>query len=295
MYEPSVVHFAEVAREKAEALRRAPFGFFVGAMLAGAYIGIAMILALSCAAGLPAGYRPLVLGAVFGVGLILTVFAGAELFTGYVMYVGFGLARNAVSWSETLAMLAVVWLGNLAGGVILSVLFVAGGGGSVLSDGSAYLNEYVTHKVAADATALLARGVLCNWLVCLAIWTATRVSGDAAKCIVLAWVLLAFVAAGFEHSVANMTALALGLLDPHPAITAVGVARNLALVTLGNVVGGGVLVVGGYLAAARTDAPGEARHDAGVLPTSFRAKPVGSSSKLGKVSRREGEPLLTST
>ena len=60
MYEPTIIHFAEVARDKAEALRRAPFGFFVGAMLAGGYIGIAMILALNSAVGLPAGVRPLV-------------------------------------------------------------------------------------------------------------------------------------------------------------------------------------------------------------------------------------------
>ncbi len=272
MYEPTIVHFAEIAREKAEALRRAPGGFFVGAMLAGAYIGIAMILALSCAAGMPAGSRPLVLGAVFGVGLILTVSAGAELFTGYIMYTGFGLARRSVSLRDALAMLVVVWIGNLVGALILSMLFIAGGGGAVLTDGGTYLNSYVAHKVDSDAVALLARAILCNWLVCLAIWTATRVTGDAAKCIVFAWVLLAFVAAGFEHSVANMTALSLGLMDAHPAITLSGVARNLILVTIGNTVGAGVLVVGGYLAAARIDVGSEARHDTGHLPKGLRVR-----------------------
>lgn len=278
MYETTIVHFAEVARDKADALRRAPFGFFVGAMMAGAYIGIAMILALSCAAGLSAGVRPLVLGAVFGVGLILTVFAGAELFTGYVMYTGLGLARRTVGGAQVLSMLTVVWLGNLVGAVLLSALFIAGGGGAVLTDGGTYLNSYVIHKVDADAVALLARATLCNWLVCLAIWTATRVTGDAAKCIVLAWILLAFVAAGFEHSVANMTALSLGLLDPHPVISLVGVVRNLALVTIGNVIGGAVFVAGGYLAAARTDIGPEPRHDTGNLPSDLRA-PVAVPAK----------------
>jgi nitrite transporter NirC len=272
MYEPSVVHFAELAREKAYACRRTPGGFFVGAMLGGAYIGIAMILALSVGAGMSAGDRPLVMGAVFGVGLILTVFAGAELFTGYVMYAGFGLARGCVGVDDTIRLLALVWLGNLAGALILVGLFVAGGGGTIFAGGGAALHGYVTHKVDADALALLARGVLCNWLVCLAIWTASRVQGDAAKCIVLAWVLLAFVASGFEHSVANMTALGLGLLVPDPSISLAGAARNLVLVTVGNIVGGLVPVVGAYVAAARTDAPvGPALHDTGPLPTVLRA------------------------
>jgi nitrite transporter NirC len=274
VYEVSIVHFAEVARDKNTGLRRSRLGFFVGAMLAGAYIGIAMILALSCAAGLPAGVRPLVLGATFGIGLILTVFAGAELFTGYVMYAGFGLARRTIGWAAAIDMLATVWIGNLAGALLLSVVFVAGGGGAVFADGGAYLGTYVTHKVEADAIALLARAALCNWLVCLAIWTAARVAGDAAKCIVLAWTLLAFVAAGFEHSVANMTALSLGLLAPHPAATLVAVARNLVLVTAGNILGSAVFVVVGYLAAARTDSEGEARHDAGELPKNLRTAPA---------------------
>jgi nitrite transporter NirC len=270
MYDAAIVHFAEVARDKAEGLRRSRIGFFVGAMLAGAYIGIAMILALSCAVGLPPGVRPLALGATFGIGLILTVFAGAELFTGYVMYAGFGLARKTIRWPQAAEMLVTVWIGNLVGSVVLAVVFAAGGGGAVFADAGAYLNAYVGHKVEADAIALLARSVLCNWLVCLAIWTAARVTGDAAKCIVLGWTLLAFVAAGFEHSVANMTALSLGLLAPHPVATLLAVARNLAIVTAGNVFGGSVFVVAGYLAAARTDGEGAARHDAGDVSKGLR-------------------------
>lgn len=273
MYDAAIVHFAEVARDKSEGLERSRVGFFVGAMLAGAYIGIAMILALSCAAGLPPGVRPLVLGATFGVGLILTVFAGAELFTGYVMYTGFGLARRSIGWLQAIDLLVTVWIGNLVGAVLLAAIFVTGGGGAVFADGGAFLNAYVGHKVEADAIALLARAVLCNWLVCLAIWTAARVTGDAAKSIVLGWTLLAFVAAGFEHSVANMTALSLGLLAPHSTTTLLAVIRNLAIVTAGNIFGGSVFVVAGYLAAARTDGIGAPRHDAGNLSKGLRTAP----------------------
>jgi nitrite transporter NirC len=254
MYAPTITGFADRAAAEAASIRRSPAGFFVGAMLAGAYIGIAMILALSTAEALPAGVRPLVMGATFGLGLILTVFAGGELFTGYVMYLGFGLMRRTVSWTDATLLMTVVWIGNLAGALILSALFIAGGGGQIFGTAATAFNAYAAHKVESDAVALLARAVLCNWLVCLAIWTAARVTGDVAKCIVMAWILLAFVAPGFEHSVANMTALTLGMFSPGETITLPGVVHNLAVVTLGNLVGGLVFVVGAFGMAARTDA-----------------------------------------
>ncbi|MBC3942545.1 formate/nitrite transporter family protein [Sphingomonas albertensis] len=252
-YTSTIDTYATLAATKAEALRRSPAGFFAGAILAGTYIGIAMILALSTGSGLEPGVRPLVMGATFGLGLILTVFAGAELFTGYVMYLGFGLAKRTITVADAVKLTVVVWIGNLVGGVVLSLVFAAGGGGAIFANADAMFHGYVQHKVSVDATALLARAILCNWLVCLAIWTAARMTGDAAKCIGMAWILLAFVAAGFEHSVANMTALTLGLLVPNASIDIEGVIRNLAIVSVGNIIGGLVFVVGGYLVAAKTD------------------------------------------
>ncbi|MET0519541.1 MAG: formate/nitrite transporter family protein [Burkholderiaceae bacterium] len=281
MYESSVTHFSEIAREKAGRLRRSPLGFFVAAMFAGAYIGIAMILALSCAIGLPAGVRPLVLGATFGLGLILSTFAGAELFTGYVMYVGFGLARKTISAADAVKLLVVVWFGNLAGALILSALFVLAGGGAVFADGGTYLAAYASHKVDASVIQLLSRAALCNWLVCLAIWTASRVASETAKCVVLAWTLLAFVAAGFEHSVANMTALTLGMFDASAHFDLVGVIRNLVVVTAGNIIGAAVLVVGGYLLAARTDREGESSRGLEAAPSLGNAS-MGKSPKFSQ-------------
>ena len=99
----------------------------------------------------------------------------------------------------------------------------------------------------APGMALFARAILCNWLVCLAIWMAARVNSDSAKCIVIFWCLLAFIASGFEHSVANMTVLGLALAGNHPeSVSIAGFAWNLAWVTLGNAVGGAVFVAGAY-------------------------------------------------
>ena len=206
--------FAALAAAKVAGMKRSPLGFAVGTLLAGAYIGIAYVLALTVAAGLPPGVRPLALGGVFGIGLILTVMGGAELFTGHIMYMTFGLAKRTVTPVEALAILVFVWLGNLVGSVILAALFAKGGGGAIFAAPPAYLHDFIAKKEGSDVLALLCRATLCNWLVCLAIWLPSRLSGDAAKIIGMAWCLLAFVAPGFEHSVANMTIFTLGRARP---------------------------------------------------------------------------------
>ncbi|MHB8287440.1 MAG: formate/nitrite transporter family protein, partial [Caulobacteraceae bacterium] len=123
------------------------------------------------------------------------------------------------------------------------------------------LHDYVAHKQVVDILPLICRAILCNWLVCLAIWGAARIANEAAKIWFIGWCLLAFVACGFEHSVANMTVFIVGLLDPHQAGTLYGMFYNLLWVTIGNIIGGAVLVAGAYLAAAKIDSP------SAVLPT----------------------------
>jgi nitrite transporter NirC len=253
-YTQTCEHFANLGQSKVAALKRSPLGFGVGALLAGAYIGIALILALTCSAGLPPGVRPLVNGSVFGLGLLLVVFSGAELFTGHVMYMTLGVARRTVSPLDALGLWVFVWIGNLIGSIVVVGLFAKGGGGSIYAAPAAFLHDYVTKKETATVLALLCRAVLCNWLVCLALWVAGRIQNEAAKIWAMAWCLLAFVACGFEHSVANMSVVALGLFDPIPAGTLYGAAYNLAWATLGNIIGGALLVAGAYLAASTSEA-----------------------------------------
>ncbi|USI72753.1 formate/nitrite transporter family protein [Sphingomonas morindae] len=247
--------FSQTGAHKIAAMRRSPLGFTIAAMLGGAYIGIALVLALTVSSGLPAGVRPLAAGSVFGLGLLLVSFAGAELFTGSVMYAAFGLARGTVRLPSVLVMLLWVWLGNLIGSMILAWVFATGGGGAVFAAPEPFLHDYVAHKVHVGAGALVARASLCNWLVCLAIWTPARIRSEAGKILALAWCLLAFVASGFEHSVANMTLFTLAGLSPDHPVDLAGAAHNLLWVTLGNVLGGSVLVASAYLGIARTETP----------------------------------------
>jgi nitrite transporter NirC len=250
-YTETCNNFANLAQKKALVAKTRPLAFLAGSMLAGAYVGIALILAWTCSAGLPPGVRPLVNGSVFGIGLVLVILAGAEMFTGHVMYMSFGLAKRTISISDALICLVSVWVGNLIGAAILAALFVNGGGGAILGAPPPYFHDLIVKKETASVIALLCRATLCNWLVCLAIWGAARISNEVGKIWFIAWCLLAFVACGFEHSVANMTAFSMGTLAGVGTLG--GAFYNLGLVTVGNLIGGGVLVAGVYLMAAQGD------------------------------------------
>src|SRR5690606_20941170 len=142
--------------------------------------------------------------------------------------------------------LAAVWAASLAGNLAGSIGFAAlvHGGGSLAGPGAELVAGITDAKHALTGPQLLWRSVLCNLLVCLALWMAARTKSDAAKLVVLWWALLAFIASGFEHSVANMTVFSLGVFQG--TATWGELARNLIWTVPGNVVGGGLVVGLGY-------------------------------------------------
>jgi nitrite transporter NirC len=227
-------------------------------MKAGAYVGLGIILIFSVGQEAEPSFRALVMGASFGIALTLVVFAGSDLFTGHAMYGAHAWLTGGMRGGPVLANWAASWTGNLAGSFLLAALFVIGGGGVVLqAGGEDLLHAVAAKKMQGSGSELVARGILCNWLVCLAIWTATRTTDDAAKCIMIFWCLFAFIAAGFEHSVANMTIFSIALLSDHAdKISLGGALHNLIWVTVGNVIAGagimgvGYWVVGGTAASA---------------------------------------------
>jgi nitrite transporter NirC len=109
-------------------------------------------------------------------------------------------------------------------------------------------------KMGAGAVALFTRGILCNFLVCLAVWCAGRATSDAGKLIMVFWCLFAFITTGFEDSIANMTLFTVAMLQPvHEAVSSGGFVYNLAIVTLGNIAGGALFVALPYYIAGRRD------------------------------------------
>lgn len=235
---------AALAAVKAGQVKRLP-RYLLSSALAGAFVGVAVVLLISVSAPLAATGNPatkLVQGAVFGVALTLVVFAGAELFTGNAMYLLQGWVARKVDGRDVGRVWSASLLGNLLGSLGFAAL--VHGGGSLLGPGAALVDTITDAKHGLTGPQLFWRSVLCNMLVCLALWMAARTRSDVAKLVVVWWALMAFIASGFEHSVANMTIFGLGILDG--TATWGELARNLVWTVPGNVVGGGILVGLGY-------------------------------------------------
>ncbi|MBT5187920.1 MAG: nitrite transporter NirC, partial [Kordiimonadaceae bacterium] len=219
--------------------RRNPVGFLMSTMMAGAYVGIGIMLILTLGNEAESVSQKLIMGCFFGITLTLIVFAGAELFSGHIMYMTFGYFYNKISIFTVIKDWIICWYGNLLGAVMLSILFVLGGGGGFLNDNTALVHTLADTKMNSGIIELIARASICNWLICLAIWMSSKTTNDTAKCILIFWCLFAFVAAGFEHGIANMTVFAISLLGNHPdGVTFTGMIYNLAWVSIGNIIGG---------------------------------------------------------
>ena len=260
---------AGAARSKATLAARDPLRYLVLSALAGAYVGFGIILIFTIGAPLAAAGAPgtkALMGASFGIALSLVVFAGSELFTGNNLVMTLGTLGRKVSWGETLRVWLLSYAGNLAGSLLLAAATAAAGlvGKAPTRD---FILQVSAAKMSAPASELFFRGLLCNVLVCLAVWMAARAKDDVAKLVLIFWCLFAFIGAGFEHSVANMTLLGLGLLVPHdPALVSwAGFVRNLVPVTLGNVVGGALFVGAAYWYATRESPAPMPAPDAAVL------------------------------
>ena len=233
------------------------------AVLAGAFIALGGMFATTVLAGadgvVPFGISRLLSGLVFCLGLILVVVGGAELFTGNTLMV-MAWAAGEVRLREMLRAWAIVYIGNFVGAIgTAALVFLSGqylaGKGSVAG---VALNLALA-KVTLSFDHALFLGILCNVLVCLAVWLAFGARSTTDKVLALLFPVSAFVVAGFEHSVANMYLIPLGLFIKAWAPVALwveigGDAANYAAltwpaffvslipVTIGNIIGGGVLV-----------------------------------------------------
>lgn len=158
------------------------------------------------------------------------------------MYFTVSTLAGRTTWRDTLWNWLVTYLGNFTGALVL-VLMIIGAGVFKGIDGQHLLMVIAAKKMHYSFWEAFFRGILCNWFVCLAIWTSIRVKSEPAKLILIWWMLFGFIASGYEHSVANMTVFSLAWLLPHPeTISITGVLQNLIPVTLGNIVGGGMMV-----------------------------------------------------
>ncbi len=217
---------------------------FILAILAGAFIAFGAVFYTLTMTGSPLGFGPsrLLGGLVFSTGLILVIVAGAELFTGNNLIV-MAWADRRITLAALLRNWCIVYAGNLVGALGTAALVVLSGvydmAGGAVGDTA---TSMAVSKLSLPADQAFFRGVLCNVLVCLAVWLCFAAHSVTDKILAIILPIAAFVALGFEHSVANMYVIPVAMLNGGIDWDSAGLIHNLAWVTAGNIVGGGGLV-----------------------------------------------------
>ncbi len=242
----------EIARALDAVIERkayAPTGaLFLFGILAGIYIGFGAAGAITVTAfdPVPTALSKFLAGTVFCLGLILVVIPGSELFTGNILMTA-GIVSRKVPIANVLWNWVVVYVGNFAGGLLLALALYGGGLlGTPAEPTPVGLNaaRIATAKIGLPFTAALLRGVLCNMLVCLAVIMAIASRTTFGKILCIYFPIMGFVLSGYEHSIANMCFLPAGLLAQGSlGADFLTMFHNLVPVTIGNVIGGVLVVV----------------------------------------------------
>lgn len=226
--------------------------FLVLAVLAGAFISLAALLFTVVITGSRIGFGPtrFLGGLSFCLGLILVAVAGAELFTGNNL-IAMAWASRRITARDVLRSWLLAYAGNVAG-CLGTVLLAVWAGMAGLDGGSVGATAVSIARAKADLSLVeaFARGILCNALVCLAVWLAIGARSVTDKILAILFPVTAFVAIGSEHSIANWFFLPFGLVaDTQGVVSSAGAARNIAAVTAGNLAGGTLLVAAVYWVA----------------------------------------------
>ncbi|HWY86063.1 MAG TPA: formate/nitrite transporter family protein [Gemmataceae bacterium] len=248
MFSENVLALSDQAATRMAMQKRSLPAHLVRSMLAGMYVGAAIALIFTVGSYLPPESRRLLMGVCFGGALTIVIFAGSDLFTGFNLILTLGVLTRKATWRDLLSNWLWTWIGNLAGSVLLAVIVIRSG---VMNADpvKSFVLGLVDTKMNIPEEQLFWRAVLANWLVCLGVWMAARIKDETARIIMIWWCMFTFITCGYEHSIANMFGLMLGVLLPHesvPGISLGGYAYNLGWATLGNIVGGAFFVAGMY-------------------------------------------------
>ena len=219
-------------------LKKNPLGYFISSMVAGMFISfgsmVAFVLGQSMDGNGAAAAVKLIQSIAFASALSLVVMAGAELFTG----------NNLVMAAASLRK-KVCWIGNLIASLLCVAAFQLTGlptaGDGAIAD---YFIKISSAKVSLGVGEILVRAILCNILVCLAVWCGTKMKTESGKLIMIFWCILIFMTCGFEHSIADMSIIGIGVANG--GITVGQYLYTVLLATVGNIIGGAVFVAVPY-------------------------------------------------
>lgn len=241
------------------------YKIFVLAVLAGAFIALGGALSCFASAGFSGTQASLIKGAVFPLGLILVVICGAELFTGNCLLIAPVMSKE-VKVTGMLKNWGLAYIGNFAGAVMIAALVVGshlfGATAASISPSGLACIATAAAKCNAGFGDIFLRGILCNMLVCLAVWAAMASKSAGGKILAVYMPVFAFVVCGFEHSIANMYYLVSGLTaSAMYGLPAAGLNFGNALAyclipsTLGNIIGGALIALAYFTVYFRGNKP----------------------------------------
>ena len=238
---------------KVKFLEENPAGYMISSVMAGMFISFGSFVAFYLGSILSGAGSPMtkaVQGFAFAAALSLVVMAGAELFTGNNMVLAAAAFDKAITWGQTAKTWVLCYLGNLIGSLLAVGIFQVTG--IPKGDAGAYFATLAANKMALTPIQMLTRGILCNMLVCLAVWCGIKLKSESGKLIMIFWCIFVFLVCGFEHSIANMSIMAVGLLNAGDAAVSIGgYVMNLVIVTIGNMIGGVFFVAWPYRMMAK--------------------------------------------
>eukprot|EP00761_Pharyngomonas_kirbyi_P008954 gb/GECH01008968.1/.p1 GENE.gb/GECH01008968.1/~~gb/GECH01008968.1/.p1 ORF type:complete len:363 (+),score=61.20 gb/GECH01008968.1/:1-1089(+) len=214
--------------------------------LAGAFIALGGSLSLFIAGSIPTikeqnpGLQKLLFGSLFPVGLILTLLTGSSLFTGNVLIMSLGVMQRRISVWSLVRVWVVSYLTNLLGALFVAYFLVFLAFDEKDSPWVDEARSIASGKMNKGPGQQFLSAITCNWLVCLAVYFNFAATSFLGKVVGIWWPIMAFVASGFEHCVANMFFLPLGLMYSAPSSPFWKLIVNIIMVTLGNIVGGSI-------------------------------------------------------
>ncbi|MGI6008501.1 MAG: formate/nitrite transporter family protein [Ruminococcus sp.] len=251
MFHSYYTNVTDAARKKLEFLKGNPVGYFTASMLAGMFISFGSFISMTAGAYLfleSTSAAKLLSAFCFASALSLVIMSGCELFTGNNFVMAAGSFRRTIRWRETFKLWGICYLGNLVGSWIAVLLYHLTDLDGVSTVTSYFLSTSVT-KLSLFPHEMIVRGILCNILVCVAVWCSIKMTSESGKLIMTLWCILIFMVCGFEHSIANMSIVGVAMLNTAGSgvtITVLAYIKDLFFVTLGNIIGGTFFVAFPY-------------------------------------------------
>lgn len=244
MYDSDIEKMANSSVSKVNIADESLVKYFGRAIMAGVFILFATILSNVVGAVLSKNFPEAakISGAgLFSFAIIAVVLLGGELFTGNNLVMFIGVIKKKVSIKSTAKVWVYSFVGNFIGIFVFAYIFVASGASFDIV--KAYVEPVVNAKVNLSVMQLIFRGILCNFSVCLAVYSGVRLKSETAKIILMFLCVFTFVVAGFEHCIANMATFSVAYFATG-SLPAAGVLHNMVWVVIGNIIGGGVLLGG---------------------------------------------------